>query len=174
MTSSAVSGLPLWKVMPCLIRIVHSVALALGVSSSASTFTGCASGVSPTSGSYRLSILEKSTLVMALSGFRVSAVDPPVSPARSWPPGRGLPTLEAVNALIVLPVPQALSSPPAPTASEPARPALRKSLRLKVMSASRRCVKRWGRYESGCRGIRSVTRSRAMSSRCEHNVHNVI
>ena len=93
--------------MPCLTRTVHSVALALGVSSSASTYTGCASGVSPTSGSYRLLILEKSTLVMALSGLSVSAVDPPVRPARNWPPVRGLPAVEVVNALIVLPVPHA-------------------------------------------------------------------
>ena len=142
MTSSAVRGLPLWKVMPCLTRTVHSVALALCVSSSASTLTGSASGVSPTSGSYRLLILEKSTFVMALSGLSVSAVDPPVRPARNWPPVRGLPAVEVVNALIVLPVPHALSSPPAPTASEPARPALRNSLRLKVMSCSRRCAKR--------------------------------
>src|SRR6516164_8821940 len=135
MTSSAVSGLPLWKVMPCLTRSVHSVALALGVSSSASTYTGCAPGVSPTSGSYRLLIREKSTFVMGLSGLRVSAVDPPVSPARSWPPVCGLPAAELMNGLIVLPVPHALSSPPAPTASEPARPALRNSLRLKFMIA---------------------------------------
>jgi len=142
MTSSAVRVLPLWKVTPCLTRSVQAVALALGVSSSARMKTGCASGVSPTSGSYRLLILEKSTLVMALSGLSVSAVDPPVRPARNWPPLRGLPAVEAVNGLIVLPVPQALSSPPVPTASEPARPALMKSLRLMVIVCSRRCAKR--------------------------------
>jgi hypothetical protein len=51
MTSSAVSCLPLWKVMPGLIRSVHWVALALGVSSSARMNTGCAAAESPTSGS---------------------------------------------------------------------------------------------------------------------------
>ena len=62
--------------------------------------------MSPTRGSYRLSILEKSTLVTAPSGSSVSAVDPPVSPARSVPPYRGLPAVDVVNALIVSPVPQ--------------------------------------------------------------------
>src|ERR1700683_1585163 len=106
MTSSTVSGLPLWKVIPCLIRRVHPVALALGVSPSASTYTGCACGVSPISGSYRLSIREKSTLVTAFSGSSVSAVDPPDRPARSWPPRRGRPASEGGNALIGLPGPQ--------------------------------------------------------------------
>src|SRR5579872_4167856 len=150
--------------MPCLIRIVHSVALALDVSSSASTFIGCAAGVRPTRGSYRLLILEKSTLVMALSGLSVSAVDPPVRPARNWPPVCGLPIFEVVNGLIVLPVPQASSSPPAPTASDPARLALRKSLRLKFMSAP-------GVRESG---EAAMDPGAAVSSRYEHNVHNVI
>jgi hypothetical protein len=115
------------------------VALAFGVSSLASTNTGCASGVSPISGSYRLSIREKSTLVMAFSGSSVSALDPPVRPARSVPPMRGLPAVEAVKALTVLPVPQPLSNPPPSSPPAPAaprvRPVLRKSLRLNVMSA---------------------------------------
>ena len=36
-TSSAVSGLPLWKVIPFFTRIVHSVAFVFGVIDSAST-----------------------------------------------------------------------------------------------------------------------------------------
>ena len=138
MTSSAVRSLPLWKVIPDAIRSVHSVALAFGVSSVASTNTGCASGVSPTSGSYRLSIREKSTLVMAFSGPSVSALDPPVRPARSVPPRRGLPAVEVVKALTVLPVPQPLSNPPPSNPPAPAaprvRPVLRKSLRLTLIS----------------------------------------
>ena len=148
MTSSAVRSLPLWKVIPCAIRTVHSVALAFGVSSSASTNTGCASELRPTSGSYRLSILEKSTLVMAFSGSSVSALDPPVRPARSVPPYLGLPAVDVVNAFIVLPVPHPLSRPPPSSPPAPAaprvRPVLRKSRRLTLISLS-------GMSAPGCR-----------------------
>ena len=53
------------------------------------------------------------------------------------PPYRGLPAVDVVNALIVLPVPQPLSNPPPSSPPAPAaprvRPVLRKSLRLTLI-----------------------------------------
>ena len=168
--------------MPRAIRIVHSVALALGVSSSASTYIGCASGVSPIRGSYRLSILAKSTLVMVFSGSSVSALDPPVRPARSVPPLLGLPAVGMVFARVTLPVPHPLSSPPVSSPPAPAapmvRPVLRKSLRLTVISFpgmfAPGCREALAAYESGCRGVLIKVPNDPVSSRYEHNVHNVI
>ena len=84
-----------------------------------------------------LSIREKSALVMALSGSRVSAEDPPVIAARSVPPRLGGPlTLETDEAAVgTEEIPQALSKPPAPAASEPATAVFTNSLRLRSMSA---------------------------------------
>ena len=138
MTSSAVRSLPLWKVIPDLSRIVHSVAVAFGVTSSASTSTAWASGVRPTSGSYRLSTREKSALVIAASGSRVSAVDPPVIAARSVPPRRGGPLATgADDAAGAAEMPQPLSRPPAPAASDPATAIFTNSLRLRSIVRSR-------------------------------------
>ena len=124
--------------MPDLSRSVHSVAVAFGVSSSASTNTGWACGLSPRSGSNRLLTREKSALLTEDSGSRVSALDPPVIAARSVPPRLGGPLARwtAVEMSAVL-MPQELSRPAEPRASEPVTAVFMKSLRLRSMIRSR-------------------------------------
>jgi hypothetical protein len=89
-TSSAVRGLPLWKVTPDRSLITHSVSeVARGVICSARrycTFLAWMSRV--TRGSYRVWAREMSMSVTALCGSMVSAADPPVRPACRSPPYR--------------------------------------------------------------------------------------
>src|SRR5215469_3988029 len=97
MTSSAVSGLPLWKVTPERSRMVQTVAFEFGVIDSASRSWFCAFRSKPTSGSYREMIRAKSTLLTPRCASTVSDPVPPVRPARSVPPILGLPAGAAVE-----------------------------------------------------------------------------
>src|SRR5580700_2790821 len=135
MTSSAVIGLPSWKVTPWRSLMIHWVAFLFGVSSVASTKTGWPPGVSPIIGSNRLLHRAKSALLIALRGSSESELDPPLIAARSVPPRRGFPALRLRAGVPDGEPPHALSSPEAPTATEPRTAAFANSLRLRSISA---------------------------------------
>jgi len=87
-TSSAVSGLPSWKVTPDRRRITQSVSEPFwAVIDSASRYCNPEAWESrATSGSYTVMMREMSRSVTPLCGSRVSDDDPPVRPTCRFPP----------------------------------------------------------------------------------------
>src|SRR5690348_6116660 len=121
MTSSAVSGLPSWKVMPGRSLITQLDVEPCGLISSASTNSVWAPPFSWSSGWYSDWARAVSRYVRPLCGSRVSVPDPPVRPTFSAPPRRLAVLLGDAAAWPddVDPEEQALSRLPAP-ASAPA------------------------------------------------------
>ena len=88
MTSSAVSGLPSWKVMPFRSLITQLDVEPCGLISSASTNSVWALVFSWSSGWYSDCARAVSRYVRPLCGSRVSEPDPPVRPTFRAPPRR--------------------------------------------------------------------------------------
>src|ERR1700733_3908758 len=89
MTSWAVISRPSWNSMPGRRRIVQTVAVLLGVISSAIWSCGCPWGVMMTRESKRHCAYAFSGRLSGERGLSVSDSDPPVMPTESVPPRRG-------------------------------------------------------------------------------------
>src|SRR5262249_61313878 len=121
MTSSAVKGLPLWNVTPGRRWISHTVALLFFIHLSAGPGAIVRSGLTRTSGSYRLYWRDVSMNDEPRPGLNVSPL-----PAPAWPTRRVPPRLIGVasGAADALSAPWGPTSPPAPRARPaPAAPA---------------------------------------------------
>ena len=122
-TSSAVTGLPLWNAMPSLSRIVHASGLLAGLDRLGDQHLELGkSGVRTASDSYRFHWRMMSGSIVGRCASIVSFAPPPVAPTRSVaagpelaaaPPGcRRCPATAAVIAAAPITVPPAASTAP--------------------------------------------------------------
>ncbi len=132
MTSSIVSVLPLWNSMPLRTRIVHSVASAFGVTSSARSGTMLALASCAVRQSYSCGARAKSRFSTQLLASRVSEDPPPELASVKVPPRFGVIAADVPLVVLVFvedELPQAASNPPAPSTAAPPRALPRNSRR---------------------------------------------
>src|SRR3954453_20041913 len=141
-TSSAVTGLPLWNSMPCLSRTVQaSGLLPTGSIDSASSICSCEkSGVRTASDSYKFHWRMMSGSVVGWCASIVSFAPPPVAPTRRTPPVRSFCCAGAVAEPVEPPPPPPPLLPHAarrPLANSTAPPAIaRRSASRRGMSSN--------------------------------------